>query len=97
MLIMVGALWLGCFPVSGREGFESLVLPALTLGTAMADILSRMVRSSLLEVIGKEYIRTARSKGVPEWHVIVRHGLRNALLPVMTFWACNLVRYSVER
>lgn len=90
MLIMVGALWLGWFPVSGREGFASLVLPALTLGTSMAAILSRMVRSSLLEVIGEEYIRTARSKGIPEWHVIVRHGLRNALLPVMTLLGLQL-------
>ena len=64
MLILVGALWLGWFPVSGREGFMSLVLPALTLGTAMAAILSRMIRSALLEVITEEFIRTARAKGL---------------------------------
>jgi peptide/nickel transport system permease protein len=84
LLIMVGALWLGWFPVSGREGWASLVLPAVTLGTAMAAILSRMIRSSLLEVIHEDFVRTARAKGVPEWKVIVHHGLRNALLPVIT-------------
>ncbi|UCE63051.1 MAG: ABC transporter permease, partial [Nitrospirota bacterium] len=74
LLIMVGALWLGWFPVSGREGWAALVLPAITLGTAMAAILSRMIRSSLLEVIHEDFIRTARAKGVSEWKVIVHHG-----------------------
>lgn len=90
MLILVGALWLGWFPVSGREGFMSLVLPALTLGTAMAAILSRMIRSALLEVITEEFIRTARAKGLTEWRVIVHHGLRNALLPVITLLGLQL-------
>ena len=90
LLIMVGALWLGWFPVSGREGWASLVLPAITLGTAMAAILSRMIRSSLLEVIHEDFVRTARAKGVPEWKVIVHHGLRNALLPVITLLGLQL-------
>ena len=90
MLILVGALWLGWFPVSGREGFMPLVLPALTLGTAMAAILSRMIRSALLEVITEEFIRTARAKGLTEWRVIVHHGLRNALLPVITLLGLQL-------
>ncbi len=90
MLILVGALCLGWFPVSGREGFMSLVLPALTLGTAMAAILSRMIRSALLEVITEEFIRTARAKGLTEWRVIVHHGLRNALLPVITLLGLQL-------
>ncbi|MEC4671773.1 MAG: nickel ABC transporter permease [Nitrospirota bacterium] len=90
MLILVGALWLGWFPVSGREGFMSLVLPALTLGTAMAAILSRMIRSALLEVITEEFIRTARAKGLTEWRVIAHHGLRNALLPVITLLGLQL-------
>ena len=90
MLILVGALWLGWFPVSGREGFMSLVLPALTLGTAMAAILSRMIRSALLEVITEEFMRTARAKGLMEWRVIVHHGLRNALLPVITLLGLQL-------
>ncbi len=84
MLILVGALWLGWFPVSGREGIESIVLPAITLGTAMAAILSRMIRSTLLEVLTEDFIRTARSKGLTEWVITIRHGFRNALLPVIT-------------
>ncbi len=90
LLIMAGALWLGWFPVSGREGWTSLILPAITLGTAMAAILSRMIRSSLLEIIHEDFVRTARAKGVPEWKVIVHHGLRNALLPVITLLGLQL-------
>ncbi|MDA0739388.1 MAG: ABC transporter permease [Nitrospirae bacterium] len=90
MLILVGALWLGWFPVSGREGMGSIVLPAITLGTAMAAILSRMIRSTLLEVLTEDFIRTARSKGLTEWTVTFRHGLRNALLPVITLLGLQL-------
>ena len=90
MLILVGALWLGWFPVSGREGPASIVLPALTLGTAMAAILSRMIRSTLLEVLTEDFIRTARSKGLTEWVITLRHGFRNALLPVITLLGLQL-------
>ena len=90
MLILIGSLWLGWFPVSGRQGVSSLVLPALTLGTALAAILSRMIRSALLEVLNEDFMRTARSKGLPDWIVIVRHGLRNALLPVITLVGLQL-------
>lgn len=90
LLILCFSLWLGWFPVSGREGFASLVLPAVTLGTAMAAILSRMVRSSLLEVLGEDYVRTARAKGLSERRVILHHGLRNALLPVITMLGLQL-------
>lgn len=90
LLILAGAIWLGWFPVSGREGMASLVLPALTLGSAMAAILSRLVRSTLLEVISEDFMRTARSKGLSEWKVILRHGLWNALLPVITLLGLQL-------
>lgn len=90
MLILVGALWLGWFPVSGRTGVASLILPALTLGTALAAILSRMIRSALLEVLNEDFMRTARGKGLPDRTVIVRHGLRNALLPVITLVGLQL-------
>ena len=90
MLILVGALWLGWFPVSGRDGVASLVLPALTLGTALTAVLSRMIRSALLEVLNEDFMRTARGKGLPERTVIVRHGLRNALLPVITLVGLQL-------
>ncbi len=90
ILILVFSLWLGWFPVSGRDGFASLVLPALTLGTAMAAILSRMVRATLLETLHEDYIRTARAKGLSESAVVWRHAMRNALLPVTTLLGLQL-------
>ncbi len=90
LLILLFSLWLGWFPVSGREGFASLVLPALTLGTAMAAILSRMVRATLLETLHEDYIRTARAKGLSESVVVWRHAMRNALLPVITLLGLQL-------
>lgn len=90
ILILVFALWLGWFPVTGRDGLASLVLPAITLGTAMASILSRMIRATLLEVLGEDYIRTARAKGLGPGTVIWRHALRNALLPVITLLGLQL-------
>jgi peptide/nickel transport system permease protein len=90
ILILVFSLWLGWFPVSGRSGFGSVILPALTLSTGLIAVLSRMVRSSLLEVLGEDYIRTARAKGLPRQRVILHHGLRNALLPVITLLGLQL-------
>jgi len=90
LLILVFSLWLGWFPVSGREGPASLVLPALTLGTALAAILARMVRSALLEVLGEDYIRTARAKGLADVQVVTRHAFRNAALPVITVLGLQL-------
>jgi peptide/nickel transport system permease protein len=84
LLIILFSFRLGWLPVSGREGAASLVLPALTLGTALSAILVRMTRASMLDVLGEDYLRTARAKGVGERAVIVRHALRNALLPVVT-------------
>jgi peptide/nickel transport system permease protein len=84
VLILVFSLGLGWTPVSGRSGVGSLILPAVTLGTAMAAILARMVRSSLLEVLHEGYIRTARAKGLSEGRVIWSHAMRNAWLPVVT-------------
>ena len=90
ILILVFSLWLGWFPVSGRNGFGSVVLPALTLSTGLIAVLSRMVRSSMLEVLGEDYMRTARAKGLPSQRVILHHGLRNALLPVITLLGLQL-------
>ncbi len=90
LLILVFSLWLGWFPVSGRESPGAVVLPALTLGTGLAAVLSRMVRSSMLEVLGEDYIRTARAKGLAPIRVIFHHGLRNALLPVITLLGLQL-------
>ena len=84
LLILVFSVWLGWTPVSGNEGPASLVLPAVTLGAGMAAVLARMVRSSLLEVFGEEFLRTARAKGLSEDAVMWRHALPNAALPVVT-------------
>lgn len=90
LLILVFSLWLGWFPVSGQSGPGSVVLPALTLGTGLMAVLSRMVRSSMLEVLGEDYIRTARAKGLAPHRVVLQHGLRNALLPVITLLGLQL-------
>ncbi len=90
LLILCFSLWLGWTPVSGREGISSLILPAVTLGTGFAAILACMVRSSLLEVLGEDYVRTARAKGLDETRVIWRHAMRNAWLPVITLLGLQL-------
>ena len=90
VLILVFSLWLGWLPVSGRSGLASVILPALTLATGLMAVLSRMVRSSMLEVLGEDYMRTARAKGMPPRRVILHHGLRNALLPVITMLGLQL-------
>jgi peptide/nickel transport system permease protein len=84
LLILVFSVSLGWTPVSGREGLASLILPALTLGTGMAAVLARMVRSSLVETLSEDYVRTARAKGLGAAAVLRRHALRNAALPVVT-------------
>jgi len=86
MLILVFAVVLGWFPVSGYgDGdIRHLILPALTLGALHTGIVARMTRASLLEALGQEYVRTARAKGLRERAVVVKHALRNALLPVVT-------------
>jgi len=90
VLILVFSLWLGLTPVSGRDGAASLVLPVVTLGTGLAAVLARMVRSSVLEVLSEDYIRTARAKGLTEMAVLWQHALRNAWLPVLTLVGLQL-------
>ncbi|MEW8663765.1 MAG: nickel ABC transporter permease [Candidatus Thiodiazotropha sp.] len=90
MLILCFSLWLGWTPVSGREGMSSLILPAVTLGMSFAAILARMVRSSLLEVLDEDFVRTARAKGLDEKRVIWRHAMGNAWLPVITLVGLQL-------
>ncbi len=85
MLILVFAVNLQWFPVSGFDGFSSLILPSITLGMILSGILARLVRSSMLEVLGQQYISTAKSKGISDWSVIIKHAFRNALLPTITF------------
>lgn len=84
MLITVFAVNFGVLPSSGRSGFKSLILPAVTLALFMIGRTTRVVRSSMVEVLGEDYVRTARGKGLSERKVVLRHALRNAALPVVT-------------
>jgi ABC-type dipeptide/oligopeptide/nickel transport system permease component len=84
ILILLFSIKLGLLPVSGSGTVAHLVLPAITMGGALAAILTRMVRTSMLEELGQDYIRTARAKGLTERAVVYRHALRNAMLPVLT-------------
>ncbi|WP_342513069.1 nickel ABC transporter permease [Sporosarcina sp. FSL K6-1522] len=85
MLILVFAVHLQWLPSSGFDGWSSLILPSITLGMILSGILARLVRSSMLEVMNQQYMSTARSKGISEWAVIIKHAFRNALLPTVTF------------
>jgi ABC-type dipeptide/oligopeptide/nickel transport system permease component len=84
ILILVFSVILGWLPVSGRGGISHLVLPAFTLGAALAAILTRMVRTSVIEELSADYVRTARAKGLSESAVLFRHAFRNALIPILT-------------
>jgi ABC-type dipeptide/oligopeptide/nickel transport system permease component len=84
ILILIFAIGLGLLPVSGSGSAAHLVLPAITMGGGLAAILTRMVRTSMLEELGQDYIRTARAKGISEHAVVYRHALRNAMIPVVT-------------
>jgi len=101
MLIMVFSVYLNFLPAGGINGFmderggilsllQHLILPAITLGTADMAALTRYTRSSMLEVLGQNYMMTARSKGLKEWVVIYKHGLRNGMIPVITIFGLSL-------
>lgn len=86
LLILLFSVNLKLFPsISSDSSFSALFLPALTLGLPEAAVVARMVRASMLDVLGREYITTARAKGLPERLVVLKHALRNALIPVVTF------------
>jgi ABC-type dipeptide/oligopeptide/nickel transport system permease component len=84
ILILLISIKLGWLPVSGAGSIDHLVLPAITMGGPLAAILTRMVRTAMLEELGQDYIRTARAKGLPERTVVYRHAFRNAMIPVLT-------------
>ena len=84
VLILIFSVILGWLPVSGRGGPAHMILPAITLGAALAAILTRMVRSSVIEELSSDYVRTARAKGLSESQVLFRHAFRNALIPILT-------------
>ncbi len=84
MLILIVSVELGWLPTSGRGGLERLILPAITLGTHFAASLARLTRTSMLEVLGQQFVTTARAKGLSEWSVVLAHTLKNAAVPVIT-------------
>ncbi|MBO0603182.1 glutathione ABC transporter permease GsiC [Sporosarcina sp. E16_3] len=84
MLIQLFAVTLGWLPTGGMESWKSYILPAFTLGTGVAAVVARFTRSSLMDVLKEDYIRTGRSKGLSERNVTWGHGLRNAMIPVVT-------------
>ena len=84
LMILLFAVTLRLLPVSGRGGLAHLILPAITLGAALSAILTRMVRSSVLEELNEDYVRTARAKGLSERKVLYKHVLKNGLIPVVT-------------
>ncbi|MET0852375.1 MAG: ABC transporter permease [Candidatus Rokuibacteriota bacterium] len=86
LLILGFSLHLGWFPATGGGDLPHLVMPALTLGLIASAIIARLTRSSMLEVLGQDYVRTARAKGLAGWVVVVRHGLANALIPIITIF-----------
>lgn len=84
MLMQIFAVQLGWFPTSGSGGIRHLILPSLTLGLGVAAIVARFTRSSMLEVLREDFVRTARAKGQKEWVIVMTHVLRSALIPVVT-------------
>lgn len=84
LLILFFSIQLGWLPVSGDESLFSIVLPAITLGTALAAMVSRITRASMLEVLRTDYVRTAKAKGLGPWKVNLKHAFRSALIPVVT-------------
>jgi peptide/nickel transport system permease protein len=90
VLIFVFSLQLGWLPATGQGGLNRLLLPAATIGLNYSAVIARLVRSSLLEVLGNGYISTARAKGLSEWGVTLKHALGNALIPVTTIIGVQL-------
>jgi len=90
VLIIIFSIWLGWTPVSGRDGFSSLILPAVTLSAGMAALILRITRSSVLEAASEDYIRSARARGLPEWKVFAKHALSNGMIPVITVMGLQL-------
>lgn len=84
MLIIIFGVWLGWLPISGSHSWKHLILPAVTLGSWILPVNMRLVRSSMLEVLSQDYIRTARAKGIVERRVLYKHAFKNAAIPLVT-------------
>lgn len=90
MLIIIFGLWLSWLPISGSDSLLHLVLPAVTMGSYVIPINMRLIRSSMLEVLTKDYIRTARAKGIAESKVLYKHAFKNAAIPLVTVLGMQL-------
>ena len=90
LLMLLFSVQLGWLPTSGADGWASIVLPAVSLGLAPAAVLAKQTRSAMLEVLGEDFVRTARAKGSPEVSVVLRHGLRNASIPIVTLMGLQM-------
>ena len=84
LLMQIFSVQLGWLPTVGADSWRHYILPSITLGAAVAAVMARFTRASFIEVIQEDYVRTARAKGVSENWVVLKHGLRNALIPVVT-------------
>ena len=84
MLIIIFALKLGLLPSGGKSGFSSIILPAVTVGFGLAALITRTTRSSMLDTINQDYIRTSKARGVSKFKIIMSHTLKNALIPILT-------------
>ncbi len=96
LLIQVFSVELGWLPTVGADSWRHYILPTLTLGAAVAAVMARFTRASFVDVLSEDYMRTARAKGVSETWVVLKHGLRNAMIPVVTmmglqFGFCSVV------
>lgn len=96
LLIQVFSVELGWLPTVGADSWQHYILPSLTLGAAVAAVMARFTRASFVDVLSEDYMRTARAKGVSETRVVLKHGLRNAMIPVVTmmglqFGFCSVV------
>jgi peptide/nickel transport system permease protein len=92
MFILIFTVRFGWLPITGTGGLKALLMPAFTLGLGSAGVTARLVRTGMLEIMRMDYVRTARAKGLSEWLVILRHVLRNALIPVITVIGLQLGR-----
>lgn len=90
LLILAFSLWLGWFPSYGMGTWQHLILPGITLGTFSTGLVARLARASMLDVLGQDYVRTARSKGLSGFSVVYKHGLRNAAIAIVTILGLNL-------
>ena len=90
LLLLLFAVKLHWFPVAGMGGWQHLVLPSLTMGIGLSAITTRMIRSSMIEVLNLDYIRTAMAKGLNRTRVVYRHALKNVLIPVITILGLQL-------